>query len=292
VTYGHDAIGNLTAVSGPAGSAAYGYDDPSDRHRLTSLDEGEGEIVNVYDDKGRVTRQTRGNSVTDFQYLSSLHKTKVTTTVKDLSGAVINTEARTVEFDTNGQVTKDTDALGNVTIYTRDGFSITRREYWENTGTAEAPELVLKNAAVYDNIAESEGPGVKSTSSSSSGGDYISPTSVTMDVTEAADTAMARTTTYRYGLLFYEVETETTKSVVDPAVDKITIYDYDDANASLLSIEEKGLLGDGTPVLKDPQRSPLPSCPRCDKSHLHGTSGIKIETVCARMQRLHALTST
>jgi YD repeat-containing protein len=107
---------------------------------MTSVDEGKGAYVNTFDTNGRVTRQTHGTGVIDFEYITPYKKTKVTTTIKDSSGTVLNTNIRTVEFGDNGQVVKETDTLGNVTTYARNSQAkITREEHQRNTGTVSPP---------------------------------------------------------------------------------------------------------------------------------------------------------
>ncbi len=226
VTYNHDGIGNLTSVSGPSGSMSYGYADPISKHRLTSLNEGDGEYVNAYDAKGRVIKQTHGTGIIDFEYLMPYKKTRVTTTIKDSAGNVLNTQTRTTEFGDLGQPSKVTDTFGHVTIYTRDGNArITREEYWENTGTVAAPSLVPKGATNYTHDTK----GNKLTE------------------TIAQGTTLEKTTTYTYHPTFSKVLTETVKSVVNPAQNRVITNAYDNTNGNLLNTTETGLLGDGTP---------------------------------------------
>jgi YD repeat-containing protein len=73
ITYGHDSFGNLTSASGPGVNATYGYTN----HRLTSVDEGQGEYVNTYDSHGWVTKQVHGTGVIDLEYLIPYKKTRV-----------------------------------------------------------------------------------------------------------------------------------------------------------------------------------------------------------------------
>ncbi len=124
------------------------------------------------------------------------------------------------------QVTKQTDTFGNVTIYTRNSSTwIEREEYWENTGAVTAPVLVLRSAI-----------------------DFTYDTKGNMlTKTEAQGTTIEKTTTYTYHPTFSKVLTETVKSVVDPAQNRIITNTYDEANGNLLSATETGLLGDGLP---------------------------------------------
>jgi len=237
VTYGHDTIGNLNSVSGPGGSAVYEYTDPRFIHRMTSVDEGQGAYINEYNDQGRIKKQTHGTGVIDFEYLDANKKTKITTTVRDSQGAFLNTQARTVEFDSQGQVWQVTDAYGNVTAYERNSAAqVTHEEHKENTGTIDAPILVLKTSSDY----------------TYDGGNNM------LTKVEASNTSVARTTTYNYyyekdpaapPAMYNKLWKEIRQSVVfptDPAKEKVTTYDYY-TNGNLKSVTETGFLGDGTP---------------------------------------------
>lgn len=107
VGYAYDGEGNLTAVTDPAGdSLRYEYDGS---HRMTAWYDGSGirVVVNVYDNDGRVVRQT------------------------DAEGAVV-----TLSYEAEGQGgrTLSTDALGNQTVYHYDGLGRTVRiEYPDGT---------------------------------------------------------------------------------------------------------------------------------------------------------------
>ena len=117
---------------------------------MTGIDEGQGTYTNLYDSQGRVIQQIHANGVIDIEYLTPHTKTKVTTTVKDSAGTTLNTNTRTVEFDAQGQVIKNTDNFGHVTVYTRNSSTwVTREEYYENTGNVTTPNLVLKSPTNY-----------------------------------------------------------------------------------------------------------------------------------------------
>jgi RHS repeat-associated protein len=224
VTYTHDNIGNLTGVVGPNANASYGYSDPNSKHLLSSIDDGQGAYVNTYDAVGRVTRQTHGTGTIDFAYTTPYQETKMTNTIKDSASTVLNTQTRTVDFDTNGVVIKVMDTFGDVTNYTRASNSwVTREEYWENTGTVSSPNLVLRTAMnfTYD------GKGNMLTK------------------TEAQGTSIEKTTTWTYDPVFNKVLTETVTSVVDRAQNRVATNTYD-SNGNLLTATEAGLLGDGT----------------------------------------------
>ncbi len=226
VTYSHDSIGNLTAVSGPGGSYAFGYTDTTYKHRMTSIDDGRGTYTNTYDAQGRVSRQTHGTGVIDFEYIVPYKKSKMTATIKDSSGNVLNTSTRTLEFDTNGQTAKVTDTFGNETNYTRDSnMYITREDYWENIGTISSPTLTLRTASTYSYDAR---------------GNVLAKT-------YAQGSSIEKTTTYTYHPVFNGVLTETVASVVNPAQNRVITNIYDETNGNLLTTIETGLLGDGTP---------------------------------------------
>jgi RHS repeat-associated protein len=218
VSYTQDNIGNLTAASSPSGSAAYGYSGSTNKHLLTSIDEGQGAYENTYDSTGKVTRQTHGAGVIEFEYTTPYQKTKLTNTIKNSAGTVQNTQTRTVEFDSNGQPNKVTDTDGNVRNYTRDtNMLLTREEYWENTGSIDTPNLVLKSATDY--TYDSKGNALTRT-------DFL-----------------GNVTTWTYHPTFSKVLTETVKSVVDPLQNKVITNTYDAANGNLLTTTETGLLG-------------------------------------------------
>ncbi|RII28372.1 MAG: hypothetical protein CXR31_00300 [Geobacter sp.] len=150
ITFTHDAIGNLTSVTGPGIAATYGYSDPNNKHLMTSIDEGHGTFVNTYDSVGRVTQQVHGNTTIAVAYTTPGQLTTVTTTVTDASGHVLTTDTRTVAFDSLRQVISDTDTQGNQIKYTRNSQTwITRKEWWQNTGTVATPNLVLDHAIDY-----------------------------------------------------------------------------------------------------------------------------------------------
>ena len=222
VIYDHnDAFGNLTGVNGPSANSTYGYNDSRNIHSVTSINEGNGEYINGYDDKGRVFTQTHGTGAIVFDYLTDL-KVKVTTTVKDSEGVLLNTAIRTVDFNDEAMVVKSTDSYGNVTNYVRDPVSlkIFREEHWQNLGSIETPDLVLKSATQYT---------------------YDTKGNI-LTRTEAQGTAQEKTTTYTYHPTFNTVETETVKSVVDPSQNRVVTNVYDGANGNLLTTAETGLL--------------------------------------------------
>ena len=226
VIYTHDTIGNLNGISGPSTVATYGYNSPVNRHSLTDIDEGQGTYINAYDNQGRVTKQTHGTGVIDIAYWPN-RTVNITTTVTGPDGTTLNTQTRTVEFSGLGMVNKNTDTFGNVTNYIRDSQSskLLREEYWENTGTVDSPNLVLRTANNYT---------------------YDSKGNM-LTKTEAQGTPQERTTTYTYHPTFNGVLTTTVKSVVDPNQNKVTTNTYDDTTGNLLTTNEAGLLGDGTP---------------------------------------------
>ena len=114
----------LPAVSGPANSATYAYNDSANKHIITTINEGQGVYVNTYDSTGRVAKQTHGTGEINFDYTVQYQKTRMTTLIKDGAGNLLNTQTRTVEFDSLGSPSKVTDTFGNVTAYTRDSGNL------------------------------------------------------------------------------------------------------------------------------------------------------------------------
>jgi len=225
VTYAQDSSGNLVTVSAPLLTSTYGYNDPVGNHRMTSILEGAGAYTNTYDSTGRVIRQTHGTGIIDIAYLIPRQQSRITTTISDFGGSVLNIQTRVVQFTPKGKPRRVTDTFGNQTIYTRNALGlITREEHWENMGTTVAPNLMLKSAveSTYDNKGN------------------------LLTKKEAADTAIEKTTTYTYDPIFSNVLTVTVKSVVNPGQNKVTAYTYD-SRGNNISITETGLLGDGTP---------------------------------------------
>ena len=221
VTYTQDSIGNLTAAS-----------VKRQRHlRLQQLHQ-QAPPHQHRRRPGRLRKYLRLNrqgSQADpwrrcyrLYLLHPIPKTTLTTTIKDSSGTVLNTQTRTVEFDSNGQPNKVTDTYGNVRIYTRDSnMLLQREEYWENTGTVTAPVLVLKTSTDY--TYDSKGNALTRTDS------------------------LGNVTTWTYHPAFSKVATETVKSVVDPLQNRVITNTYDSVNGNLLTTTETGFLGNSTP---------------------------------------------
>jgi len=217
VTYSHDWIGNLTAVSGPSVNSAYGYTDPFGNHHLTSIDEGNGAYVNTYDSHGRVTRQTHGTGIINFTYIIPFQKTLQTTLIKDGSGNLLYTQTKTVEFDANRVPIKVTDTFGNITNYVRDSaYRILQKSI-----TDFATSITTITAYTYDAKGNE------------------------LTRTEALGTTIEKTTAYTYDPLYSRVLTETVKSVADPNQNKVITNTYD-ATGNLLTTTDAGLLGNGT----------------------------------------------
>ncbi len=218
VSYTHDTIGNLTSASGPNGSSTYGYTDAARKHLLTSIDEGSGAYVNAYDSTGRVASQTHGTGIINFAYTIPYQKTIMTTSIKDSSGNLLNTQTRTVEFDTNGMPVKVTDTFGNITTYVRDNNTT-----WilQEGHTDIVSGGTTTTAYTYD-----------------SKGNVLTKT-------EAQGTSIEKTTTWTYDPVFSKVLTEMVTSVVNPAQSRVTTNTYD-STGNLLTTTEAGLLGDST----------------------------------------------
>ncbi|HET8946941.1 MAG TPA: DUF6531 domain-containing protein, partial [Candidatus Polarisedimenticolia bacterium] len=146
--YTQDADGNLTGVSGPAGLAyTYAYND-ADPHNLTGLTEPPSAFTLVYDAQDRVTKQTMNSgTVFDFTYNVAGIRTTVVETVKDAVGGTLRTATTVYEFNSYGNPTKMTDALGDEFEYLRDGTgnTMTRTIKQFVTGTG----LVLLKTVTY-----------------------------------------------------------------------------------------------------------------------------------------------
>jgi len=218
VSYSHDSIGNLTAVTTPKLSAEYGYDDLDRRHLLTLIDEGSGVYTNTYDSKGRVSRQTHALGYIDFSYLVPGQKTQITTHITNAAGVQLNVTRRTVEFDLKGRVASVIDTLGNKTLYVRDDIELSvRKEMYKANG-----DMVGTDWLYYDMrgnvLLKKEGFG-----------------------------AQQRTTSTTYHPVFGKVLTKTIKSVVDPTKEKVTTNAYDQTTGNLLSVTETGYLVGGSP---------------------------------------------
>jgi len=230
VTYGHDSVGNLTSVSGPSGDATYKYQDSHNQHLLTTIDEGNGEYVNeYYSSDGKVHFQRHAKGVIEFIYEAPPQKTVLTTTMNttianSISGAVLNTQTRTVEFDANRLPSIVTDNDGNVTKFERDNnMMITREEYWENQVSGGTPTLVLKTANAYS---------------------YDNKGNMLLKI-EAQGTAIERGTLYSYLPTLSSLQTTTVHSVVNTTGYKVTTNSYYDTG-NLHTTVETGYLGDGT----------------------------------------------
>lgn len=223
VTYGHDSIGNLTSVAGPASSATYGYTDPNYRHSLTTVDEGDGVYTNTLNSIGWVSRQTHGTGSIDIVYPYLYGQAVASTTVKDSTGNIlVPTAARTDIFNEYGFLIEETDANQNKTVFGRTGQGwLTREEHWEYTGGG----LVFRDATnfTYDDLGNM------------------------LTKTEAQGTSIEKTTTYTYHPIYSLVTSETFSSVVDPFQNKTVTNVYDSTNGTLLTTTENGLFGDGTP---------------------------------------------
>jgi RHS repeat-associated protein len=184
ITYGHDTsgYGNLTGVTGPGVVSIYGYTDPNNKHLMTTVDEGHGVFTNEYDSQGRVKIQVHGNTTIDMEYTTPTQASTVTTTIKDAGGVVISTEIRSVEFDGNRQIVKETDTLGNQIKYERYSQTwVKRKEWWKNNGTVAVPKLALDHAIDYTYDTK---------------GNML--TQIEMDSATPAVSTFAYTTTYTY----------------------------------------------------------------------------------------------
>jgi RHS repeat-associated protein len=230
VSYQHDGNGNLTQVGLPEGGVLnYDYQDPADPHNATTLTDsacpacGGGAYLNTYDSQDRVVRQEHGTNVMRFTYVQAYTKTIVDVDVTDDQGNPLFTATTTYEFNGTGNPTKVTDALGHQKITEYDGnMNPTREERWENTGTPQAPNLVLRY--VEERTYDSRGN--------------------LLTLTEAKDAAEQRLTTYTYDAGNHLL-TITLPSVVTGGQNKVTTFTYDPAG-NVLTHTETGLLGDSS----------------------------------------------
>ena len=158
VSYVHDSTGgltkgNLVQVNGLEGIVTtYEYQDPNDSHNLTSVQEEAGATpwVSQYDTSDRVAQQTHGNDLFSFNYVSALTETVMTRTVRDADGLNPYDVVTTYYFDTDGNVSRTRDALGNEIEYLRDPLgNMTTKNFYENMGTIAAPDLVLQRTLNY-----------------------------------------------------------------------------------------------------------------------------------------------
>jgi len=127
VTYVHDETttaknGNLITVNGLEGVIhTYLYDDTvgNDPHNLTSIDEGRGVYVNVYNTSDQVTQQTHNNNTLTFNYHNgSWSQRTVTETMRDATGTtVLNTLVIYYQFDIDGYPINTTRTLTDGTVY-------------------------------------------------------------------------------------------------------------------------------------------------------------------------------
>ncbi|HEX9020765.1 MAG TPA: hypothetical protein VF903_05850 [Nitrospirota bacterium] len=143
----------------------------------------------------------------------------MTTTIKDSASNVLNTQTRTVEFDTNGQLAKVTDTFGNITTYVRDSNTWIIQEGHTDVSSG----VTTITAYTYD-----------------ARGNVLTRT-------DALGTAVEKTTMYTYDPTYNLVTTETVSSVVTPGLVSAITNSYDPAKGNLLSRTESGYLGDGTP---------------------------------------------
>ncbi len=134
-SYDYDTKGNLTSVGGPLGlSYVYGYTDANDPHNMTSLDEGREAFSLTYDTQDRVTQQVLSTGTRwNIAYTVPGVRTTATQTVVDPNNVTLRTAQTIYDFNSFGNPTKITDALGNETTFTRDSEGNTQlREVRQN----------------------------------------------------------------------------------------------------------------------------------------------------------------
>jgi RHS repeat-associated protein len=162
IGYAHDEYagatrGNLVEVRGLEGIVStYGYEDWLDQdagtlrdaHNLTHMQHAQNEtvIVNTYDAQDRVIRQTRGLKVLTFNYSNPRIQVPVTETIAAPDGSVLHTATTTYNYDSDGFITRITDALGHQTRYSYNSAKRrTRVEHWDRSSGS----LVLRSATDY-----------------------------------------------------------------------------------------------------------------------------------------------
>ncbi len=167
--YSHDETagatrGNLVQVDGLEDIVStFGYEDfvPSqpgtyrDDHNLTQIQHAQGEtpVVNTYDDSDRVVTQTRGYSVRSFDYSNPRIQSSVTQTIASLDGTLLHTATTSYQYDSDGFITRETDALGNQMRYGYDSAkNRTSVEQWDNSSGS----LVLRKSKTYGYNAQSD----------------------------------------------------------------------------------------------------------------------------------------
>lgn len=150
--YSHDANGNLTSVVGPLGSSStYTYADPNDMHNLSTVSEPTMAFSLLYDGQDRVTRQTTGRgTVWNITYTTPLLRTTVSKTVVDPNGATLRTGTTIYDFNSFGNPTKTTDALGNETTFVRDAQGNTTTKQIRQNVPGTGLVLIQSVAMTYD----------------------------------------------------------------------------------------------------------------------------------------------
>jgi len=188
VTYGHELVsslptGNLTSVTDPAGIVqTFKYDtsgNPQTAHRVTSFQDGQGMTahVNQYDSNGQVVQQDFGNQ--EFRFYSApaaptsgsaptkgqvnyandlstcginnIQCNLVERDVVNAQGSLIGTAKTLFQYDVNGSLVEEIDALGNLTINTYETTRpfLTKTEVYRNLGTPTAPNRVIEKRTEF-----------------------------------------------------------------------------------------------------------------------------------------------
>ncbi|MEK6775629.1 MAG: DUF6531 domain-containing protein [bacterium] len=186
---------NLTRVDYSDGSyIEYQYNDPNDIHNITEIIDTNGNIIefHTYDTSDRaVTSKGPDHDIT-IEYTTS-SQTKVTNN-SDGSYKIIN-------YNTYGRVTSVSGtctSCGNEKAYTWD----------TNTLNLLSSTDKNNNVTVYQNYDTRGNYGTK--------------------IEKDPNGVVLRTTTYTYHPTLKEQASVAIQSVVDPAQNKVTIYDYDD----------------------------------------------------------------
>lgn len=134
ITYTFDTVNDAQAVTRTSGNLVkaeglegrqshYRYEDAQDAHNLTEWYKTDSDgtsnesthHVNIYNADDRVSRQTYGHRILDFDYVVPLLETKVTETITDENGENPQTAVRTYKFNERGYLTSLRDSLGQLT---------------------------------------------------------------------------------------------------------------------------------------------------------------------------------
>ena len=206
---------------GLSGSATYGYSGSTNKHLLTSIDEGQGVYENTYDSTGKVTQTDPRRRRHRIRIHHSLQKDQIN-----------QHHQRQLRHcpqhpDPDRRIRQQRPAQqGHRHLRQRQGLyqgqlhAAHPRRILGKHRLNRYPNLVLKSATDY--TYDSKGNALTRTDS------------------------LGNVTTWTYHPTFSKVLTETVKSVVDPLQNRVITNTYDSVNGNLLSTTETGFLGNST----------------------------------------------